>query len=195
MINTWWLELVTNEQWAYADNVFTPDEIKQIIETGQDPTLSDVGIAGTGNKEQLNPNVRISDIAWIRSGEQKNHWIFQRLAAAVNNMNKQFWNFDLTYIEALQFSKYEEPNGFYRPHIDMMYQGIGTRKLSFTLQLTDPEEYDGGDLVLLTGEEELMGRQFGRMTAFPSYLLHEVKPVTRGTRYSLVGWVHGPKFK
>jgi PKHD-type hydroxylase len=74
---------------------------------------------------------------------------------------------------------------------------IPVRKLSISIQLTDPEEYEGGELKLYDGEEEgvLMDKTQGTLIIFPSYVLHEVMPVTKGTRNSLVTWVTGKQFK
>jgi predicted 2-oxoglutarate/Fe(II)-dependent dioxygenase YbiX len=69
------------------------------------------------------------------------------------------------------------------------------RKLTFILQLTDPDEYVGGDLIVYTHkEEERMTRQQGSLIVFPSYTMHEVTELLSGTRYSLIGWVLGPEF-
>ena len=196
MLNSWWLDLVTNEQWAYIDDLFTADEIKKIKETGEDTVLSDPAEAKVGDGKTLNKDIRAGKISWIKSDAPENAWIFHKIVQAVNKINADYYQFDLTYIEALQFTTYpSDTGGHYGRHIDMTYKSIGTRKMSFTIQLTDESEYEGGELVLLTGEEQVMSKKFGRIIFFPSYLLHEVKPVTKGTRQSLVGWVHGPKFK
>jgi PKHD-type hydroxylase len=64
------------------------------------------------------------------------------------------------------------------------------------VQLSDPSEYEGGELRLHTSQEPVIIRkEKGMVVCFPSYTLHEVTPVTRGERYTLVGWVHGPAFK
>jgi PKHD-type hydroxylase len=64
------------------------------------------------------------------------------------------------------------------------------------MQLSDPSEYEGGDLLLHTGDEPIViNKQKGMLVMFPSYTLHEVTPVTKGERYSLVAWVHGPKLR
>jgi PKHD-type hydroxylase len=65
-----------------------------------------------------------------------------------------------------------------------------------SLQLTNPNEYKGGDLILHLGNEPtILSKEQGKLYAFPSYTLHEVTPVTKGTRYSLVAWITGPHFK
>jgi PKHD-type hydroxylase len=76
------------------------------------------------------------------------------------------------------------------------------RKLSLTLNLTDPETYEGGNLKFYLGEnsensfiEVKEAREKGSIIVFPSFMDHCVTPVTKGTRYSLVNWVNGRPFK
>ena len=112
------------------------------------------------------------------------------------SLNSQFFKFDLFGLaEGMQFTKYTAPGGKYGTHIDRITGGL-TRKLSFTLQLSDPADYVGGDLQLHLGDDPLkMNREQGYVAVFPSYVLHEVTPVTEGTRYSLVSWITGAPFK
>jgi PKHD-type hydroxylase len=73
---------------------------------------------------------------------------------------------------------------------------IPVRKLSISIQLTNPEEYEGGELKLYDSKEEtIMDKAQGTLILFPSYVLHEVMPVTKGERNSLVTWVTGKQFK
>jgi PKHD-type hydroxylase len=109
---------------------------------------------------------------------------------------KGFFKFDLFgATEGFQFTKYTAPGGKYGRHIDSS-PGTLIRKLSFTLQLSDPKDYQGGELCLYLGDKgEVMKKEQGHVAVFPSYVLHEVKPVTKGTRYSLVSWITGKPFK
>jgi len=200
----WWLDSTTNENWAYAHNVFTPEECKKIIEIGTSGTLASpltYGIVGDLQKSELDlkklAKIRRSPVAWIRSDIPDNAWIFQRIRDVVKNINDKFFNFDLTEIQSLQFTSYDsKEKGFYGKHIDMMYVGAGTRKLSVTIQLSESNDYSGGDILLHTRDEaETPHRNQGTAILFPSYTLHEVTPVTKGKRYSLVAWVLGPRFK
>jgi len=73
---------------------------------------------------------------------------------------------------------------------------MSPRKLSLVLQLTDPEEYEGGDLELMTSSDPIaVLKQRGLISVFPSFVLHRVTPVTKGTRRTLVVWACGPEFK
>ena len=73
-----------------------------------------------------------------------------------------------------------------------------TRKISYSIQLSDGDEYEGGDLVIFpddsTDEERLLFRCKGTIILFPSYRPHCVTPVTKGTRNAIVGWIHGDAF-
>ena len=73
---------------------------------------------------------------------------------------------------------------------------ILVRKLSISIQLTNPEDYEGGELYLYNDDKgNLMDKTQGTLIIFPSYVLHEVMPVTKGERNSLVTWVTGKQFK
>jgi PKHD-type hydroxylase len=80
-------------------------------------------------------------------------------------------------------------------HADNIAVGTGMRKLAFTVQLSDPGTYDGGDLEFLPGGVIAMSRTRGAAIVFPAFLCHRVSRVTRGWRYSLVGGALGPPFK
>jgi PKHD-type hydroxylase len=202
--SNWWLDNTINENWAYVEKMFTPEECKKIIEIGESGTLASpmtYGVVGDLNHSEEDikkiAKIRRSPIAWIRSDLQDNHWIYQRMAEAIKTINNQFFGYELTEIQSLQFTSYDvKEKGFYGKHIDMMYRGTGTRKLSVTIQLSDPANYEGGDLLLHTsGTPEKPEKKQGMGVFFPGYTLHEVTPVTKGKRYSLVAWVLGPKFK
>jgi PKHD-type hydroxylase len=122
-------------------------------------------------------------------------WLFRRMASVVESVNR-FFQFDLTIMnEGIQFTRYESPGGNYDWHSDYGH-GMATRKLSLTVQLTDPDEYEGGELELNPeGEPFTLDKARGRAYAFPSYTLHRVKPMMTGTRHSLVVWVAGPPFR
>jgi PKHD-type hydroxylase len=202
--SNWWLDSVVNENWAFANNVFTAEECEKIIKIGTSGThASPLTYGAVGDLNSVKKNIkeiakiRRSPISWIRNDIPDNHWIYHRLQEVIKTINDQFFNFELTEIQSLQFTSYDaQEKGFYGKHIDMMHRGNGTRKLSLTIQLSDPSDYAGGDLLLHTAENpERPQRVQGTGIFFPGYTLHEVTPVTKGRRYSLVAWVLGPRFK
>lgn len=178
------------ENWAWISNAFTPTELDAIINIGNSAELHRASTYGGSDVK-----VRDSFVQFLFPNDVTN-WVFQRLAGAINGINQQFFNFDLyTMEQGLQFTRYQAPGEHYEWHIDRGMQ-TGTRKLSLTLQLSDPDDYEGGDLELWYGGEPMKAsRERGMMTFFPSYVMHRVTPVTKGVRYSLVCWVSGPPFK
>ena len=179
------------EDWAYWDNVFTPEECKELIKIGESQILT----PGTIFKEGVDLTIRECNIAWLYPEDMD--WAYKKIVPIVNTLNNDFFKFDLFGLtEGFQFTKYEAPSGHYGAHIDKCFRGL-VRKLSITIQLSNPENYEGGQLALhLNGSSPtLPTKEQGKLIAFPSYVLHEVQPITKGTRYSLVAWVPGAPFK
>ena len=98
--------------------------------------------------------------------------------------------------ENLQLTNYNDTEkGMYGWHLDYNSKD-SSRKLSMVVQLTDPSEYEGGNLQIKVNNDPVnVRKQRGLIAIFPSYVLHQVTPVTQGTRQSLVAWVEGPAFK
>ena len=188
----WYLNETTDERWVWT-NLFSPEECKTIVDLCLSKTQITASIENPENNE--NSHYRNSNIHWLTDRQPEDIWIYQKCTGAVNLMNKTYFNYDLVSMEDLQFTIYEEGQ-FYKRHIDNLFKSNVFRKLSFTVQLTDPSEYDGGDILTYTEETPVaLNKDLGVMSLFPSNLLHEVTPITRGTRYSLVGWCSGPKFR
>ena len=154
-------------------------------------------------------NVRDSKVVWLDA-----NWIYRMIIPFVEVANKKAgWNYQIDYPEQCQFTKYEL-NQYYDWHQDADNfipddgpQKGTLRKLSMTCQLTDGSEYEGGELEFdfrdynpvqrdeakhLIKCTEIMKK--GSIVVFPSYLWHRVKPVTKGTRYSLVCWHRGKSY-
>ena len=122
-------------------------------------------------------------------------WVYQRITNMVAQLNAKHFQFEITGLdEPLYHVTYDaKDEGHYMWHTDV---GSTTRKLSITFQMTDPADYDGGDLEMNTfGVVDKCPRERGTLVLFPSYYVHRVTPVTRGTRSALVAWVVGPPFR
>jgi PKHD-type hydroxylase len=186
----WAFKLDPVHTWAYWDNAFSDEECDRIIEIGN-KRIHQKGETGIG----VVSSIRQSDIAWLYASDDM-EWVYRRMTDIIMSLNERFFGFDLFgAAEGFQFTKYQAPSGKYGKHIDSM-QGTLIRKLSFTLQLSNPDDYIGGDLRLHVGSKpQTMKRDRGYVAVFPSYVLHEVTPVTKGTRYSLVSWITGKPFK
>ena len=151
----------------------------------------------TATEEELKSikKKRDSKIAWMNYP-----WLYNLFIPYVTNANNNAgWNFQFDESESCQFSVYE-PGQFYDWHADSKeepYKNGKVRKLSVTVSLSDPKDYDGGVLEFNLGGKTITqgSKAKGAISVFPSYLLHRVSPVTRGTRKSLVLWVGGNQFR
>ena len=124
-------------------------------------------------------------------------WIFNKINKLVHELNGRKYNFDIDgLIEPVQLTKYSN-NGFYSDHIDLgNTYPESDRKLSFTIQLSDSENYDGGNVILKTSHiKNQISKGLGSITFWPSFMLHNVEPITKGNRWSLCGWISGKQFK
>jgi PKHD-type hydroxylase len=181
------------EPFAWWDNAFTKEQLDWLQQKAKEAT-QDAEIS-TGIEGQVNVNQRRSEIKWL-SKNSESAWVFERLAHVASNLNTDYFGFDLTgFGEPLQLTNYHENRqGEYKWHQDF---GVGiSRKLSMVLQLSDPSEYEGGELQILTSKQPTnMQKKRGLITVFPAWTLHQVTPVVKGTRQTLVAWISGPEFK
>lgn len=183
-----------NHPFVTWSDAFTDDEINKIIAYAKTLPVQESLV----NLDSLpESHIRRSKVSWIANTDECS-WIYDRLAFVARKLNAKFYNFNLYgFLEDMQFTIYEETDeSHYTWHIDMSDTAMAARKLSMVLQLSDPSEYEGGELQTWTNPEPTtVDKQKGLIAAFPSYVLHRVTPVTKGTRYSLVIWVCGESFK
>ena len=145
---------------------------------------------------------RKSQIKWIHSSNETSN-LFLHLENLIDHANKDYYNFDIiNSSEAIQYTEYgESDNGEYGWHTDAFTPSAPPyRKLSLTIQLSDPNEYEGGDLQISIPQPEknvitTVPKEKGKIIIFPSYMWHRVTPVTKGIRKSLVWWVGGSPFR
>ena len=191
----WYLNRYLAERWCYQEDLLSPNECQQIIDYAKTKNLSR-GVVELDNKKTVSP-VRESNILFLQSSDEALTWLYQKITDSIISLNNSFFRFDIDKIETLQFSEYDSKyKGHYGKHIDLAYNSIHYRKLSFSLQLSEDTDYEGGDLLYHLQEEPAVAiRKQGTINLFPSYTLHEVTPVTKGVRYSLVGWISGAPFK
>ena len=170
--------------------VFSPDECRRIIELPL--PVVDAGV------QSLNNEIGQVDYKSRRTRERvvppdpEYLWIYQRLAAVIREANQKAYQFRLSDFMTVSILEYS-PNGFFECHMDLGTGIFAGRKLSLVTFLTPPEDYEGGDLCFMDEGKPLRLPQ-GATVIFPSYLMHKVEPVTRGNRFTMVSWVHGPSF-
>lgn len=155
-------------------------------------------IIGPDNEENL--DVRSSSIKWIPPNEQWG-WLYEKLMNMIMEANDTLWHFDLHCLtDDIQYTEYyADKGGHYGWHQDMGPGDMSKRKISLTVQLSDPSEYEGGDLEYFRGGDpekaDKAPRGKGVVFIFPSYMMHRVTKVTKGTRRSFVLWVGGEHYK
>tara|TARA_B100000963_G_scaffold40743_1_gene30330 strand:- start:140 stop:733 length:594 start_codon:yes stop_codon:yes gene_type:complete len=175
--------------------IFTPDQCRQIIECGhrQPPQTAQVGMnkpgGGTDTKK------RVTTISWIPFKEMGH--MYRDLDKFIQAANENHFGFgDVRVTENAQFTEYPV-GGFYDWHMDCdinMQHEPPVRKISMTLLLNDPSEFEGGHLEL--GAPGKFGElKQGHAIAFASFINHRVQPVKRGVRQSLVVWFGGKPFR
>jgi PKHD-type hydroxylase len=156
--------------------------------------------AGTGEESVQDKKVRSSKIKWIPQNDEW-EWLYAKLMGMIVEANNTIWKFDLySVLDSIQYTEYHaEEEGHYDWHQDIGPGWLSKRKISVTVQLADPSEYEGGELEYWKGgpldyaDEAPKGK--GVVFIFPSFMMHRVTPVTKGIRRSFVLWVGGEPFK
>ena len=179
------------DNFYFFREVFSKDEIEKILAEASKYQYETGRVTNT-----VDHTYRSSKIKWIKQNESSK-WIYDKLATLVKKANDALWKFDLIgFGEDVQIGEYEaDQNGHYDWHLDV---GKKTcyRKISISVQLSNPDEYEGGELQFQVGRNVIVApKEVGTAILFPSYFLHRVTPVTNGRRCSLVLWVSGKPFR
>ncbi len=175
--------------------LFTPDQCRQIIECGhrQPPQTAQVGMNKPGGGTDTNK--RVTTISWIPFKEMEH--MYRDLNNFIQAANENHFGFgDIRITEQAQFTEYPV-GGFYDWHMDCdinMQHEPPVRKISMTLLLSDPSEFEGGHLEL-GGPNKYAELKQGHAICFASFLNHRVQPVKKGVRRSLVVWFGGKPFR
>ena len=139
--------------------------------------------------------VRSSDVAWMSGNEDVQDILWKYVKAA----NENAFHCQVENICDIQYTEYHsDKSGHYDWHIDVNWDGndLRDRKLSLTVQLSDPSEYEGGGFEFAECQTpDPSSRLKGTVLVFPSYLQHRVLPITSGARKSLVAWFEGPRWQ
>ena len=208
----------------YFQSALTPKLCDEILQYGKSlkPQTAVTGVYDINHDNSKNLNKkelkniqkkRKSEIVWISEP-----WIYKEIHPFVAKANELAgWNFEWHWSEPCQFTKYSVGQ-HYGWHCDSWEEPYDTpankdmhgklRKLSVTISLSDPDEYEGGNLEFdfrnqIDWEKNKKAkikecteiRPRGSIIVFPSFVWHRVNPVTKGTRHSLVMWNLGWPFK
>ena len=208
----------TNAPAVHLRNSFNPEICKKIMEDVVKQAPAEKATHAHGDGIDSIDEKRMSTVRWF-----VDHGFEQHLRQAVNLANfNAGWKYDIIKPEILQFTEYA-PKDHYDWHTDgtcdhhaaRYWQEteqqqnlcetrdpelLGTvRKISASVILND--DYEGGELefVILNEKAQVeitkITPEVGSVVVFPSFIMHRVLPVTKGTRYSVVAWYGGPPFK
>lgn len=181
--------------------LFTPEECNQVIKlyktkTAQTATVVDTEKLAHNSVPSVPRNdVRQGKLVYIDKSANELNFVFDRLYNAVIWAN---FGWSLLPLEFIQITEYNPVSGgFYKRHRDVISNQIPQRIISCVIQLSDPKDYEGCELVFdetsgLPTPSEFVEQ--GDTIFFLADEPHEVKPITSGTRFSLVGWFTGPVF-
>jgi PKHD-type hydroxylase len=175
------------------EDILTTAELDAIEQYGDAMVHEKAVIAVPGANDDA---VRVTQVAWLEHKAETDAF-YQRFSQIVRNLNAEVYRFDITGLENLQYAVYHgREGGHYDWHIDYGPQNPRPRKLSLTVQLSEPSAYEGGELQFQAGPQAATApKERGTIIVFPSFFLHRVTPVTSGTRKSLVIWAAGPEFR
>jgi len=181
--------------YTFLNSYFSKKRCSEIVKT----TESDIElISGYTLSKERTEDVRECSVGWVKMNDAHSP-LYRDITDAVLSINNQFWNFNLSYIEDMQYTVYDSSvwnNPRYDWHQDEGFTRSWCneiRKLSFICLLSDPRDFTGGELQYYADNEtRLIPLQQGDVVFFPSPTLHRVTTVTKGIRKTLVGWVRGP---
>ena len=189
---------------SLGKNKFTKAEVGRDTEFTEKELIKGRNII---SDSEIDKKRRKSKVTWVEKD-----WVYKLINPFMLEANKKSgWNFDITASESPQLTKYEKDD-FFGWHIDGHSDSLSTydlpknkfldknvRKISMTILLND--DYEGGNFqfgFFNKGDVSIATPEFstrGSIIFFPSFIHHQVSPVTKGIRYSLVAWFLGPPFK
>ena len=184
-MNSWWFA------WDAEISSMVCDNIKSLFVEGTKKT-------GKIGDNSTNKSIRRSSVIGFPFGTDNNNIINKYVEKYIVMANSECFGFDLNGMKEFQIAEYKD-GGHYDEHLDMRIDNRSSvRKLGITVQLSEANEYEGGEFLfskdIETPSQDII-KQKGTVIVFPSFLYHKVMPVTRGTRYSLVGWYEGPNWR
>lgn len=179
------------------ESIFTSAELDAMERYGDQLTLEKAELVA---RDSGRDSIRVTKVAWFERNAQTENF-YARVEEVVLRLNAQFFHYDLSGLVSFQYARYDGSDGghfdWHKDYgKDYTAAGQEPRKLSLSIQLSDPANYQGCALELRGGNQvDVAPKARGAVIAFPSYTLHRVTPITSGVRKSLVVWAVGPDFK
>jgi PKHD-type hydroxylase len=186
------------QDYAYWENFLTEEEINFILARPEWLTASHGVVTGDQTNGSIIPEIRRSQVGWLHVNSET-LFLWERITNIISEVNSRFFHYSLTgCYEPLQLGMYNaNDTGHYTWHRDSSDRVEIPRKLSMSLLLSDPKDFEGGEFQIKVADDNpiTLEQKKGRAWFFPSHTLHRVAPITKGMRRSLVLWIGGPEFK
>ncbi len=189
------MQPLANPRWSDVvhEPLFDASQCERIVGLLDSDRWGDAAIGDVDPAGRVDHRIRSARLQNLNADDR---WPHRDLMAALARINEEVHRFRLSGCDpsdAPSIVRYDAgTNDHFRPHRDVGPTN-STRKLTYVVQLSDPEVYVGGDLVFPDlGLAAPRGR--GTLIVFPSFLSHVVSPLVSGVRYALVSWLHGPTF-
>ncbi len=189
-------------EWCYWKSYFDKSFCEQVLDKGLKLPGREANMGPFGNI--TNKDFRTSTIRFIHEYNKEFEFLFDIVWKLAIKTNYRWFDFHLNKLESIQLAEYDSAEqGHYDKHIDTFWvnplKSGAQRKLSAIIQLSDPNDYEGGEFVLHGAQMEKPKsediKQQGTILFFPSFMEHQLMPVTSGKRYSLACWFEGPSFR
>lgn len=158
--------------YTWFKNFLNPQECEQVKPAWKDENMIEA-IVGNSEVKEKKLELRKSSINFLQPGKD-NDWIYDRLGQACIQVNSNRFKFDIKGFQTdLQLAKYEN-GGFFDWHMDFGSGDISNRKLSISVQLSDPDEYEGGNLQFMVNQDAVDApREKGTAIIFLRFFLIE----------------------
>lgn len=168
------------------ERVFTREQCARIRELGATQRLWE-------GRSTAEDGYRVCATSWLEENAAT-AFMFSRLRELVRSVNELYGLDTAGFAEPLNYICYQS-GGHFDWHTDLGVGPMSTRKISISVQLSEADDYSGGDLEFCPHGTIDGFRGIGNAVAFPAYIAHRVLPVTSGNRHALVAWIHGPRFR
>jgi PKHD-type hydroxylase len=179
------------QNWQLWEGVLSPSDCEEIISLCKETCEMQEATVFAQEQGASNNGVRKTKIGWTE--HPKIQAIVHKYAHLAN---RYAFNVDASLTVATQFGEYTGGSHYDWHHdVNFSNEEYYDRKISVIVQLSDPSDYEGGDFQFKTIETPTGFKTQGSILCFLSYNEHRVTPVTEGTRYSLVNWMEGPRWR
>jgi PKHD-type hydroxylase len=207
--------VLTYASFYVVDNFLDVEEVDALADYlgGFDKKQSFGSVLGHDSEASKEYNIRDSSIYFLKPEDRGYTKWDDMITERALEINKNIFNLHLTTSMWPQYTSYGPKQHFnWHPDgpfgimdsrgLNMVPKNLAWRKLSMTLALNSPEEYEGGDFQIINGSANpechainTIRLDKGSAVLFPAFASHRVTPVKSGKRRSLVYWFCGPRWR